>query len=152
MVATDDKDLFDIEDYLDRLEALAKEDLNRTQEDKLKKLAEVMYNLVNGLPIVPSKSRGKGKEMIDEKLKKTIIKAMKSGFITNGPDSSDKRKYGISRENAPLIFCDPEMTEDPINREMFDRFVNKAEADGVTFKYETDDEWRKAGFVDPFED
>ena len=152
MVAADDKDLFDIEDYLDRLEGLAKDDLNRTQEDKLKKLAEVMYNLVNGLPIVPSKARGKGKEMIDEKLKKTIIKAMKSGFITNGPDSSDKRKYGISRENAPLIFCDPEMTEDPINREMFDRFVNKAEADGITFKYETDAEWRKAGLSDPFED
>ena len=126
--------------------------MNRTQEDKLKKLAEVMYNLVNGLPIVPSKSRGKGKEMIDEKLKKTIIKAMKSGFITNGPDSGDKRKYGISRENAALIFCDPEMTEDPINREMFDRFVNKAEADGITFKYETDAEWRKAGLSDPFED
>jgi MoxR-like ATPase len=152
MIAAGNKELFKVEDYLDRLEGLAKEDLNRTQEDKLKKLAEVMYNLVNGLPIVPSKSRGKGKEMIDEKLKKTIIKAMKSGFITNGPDSSDKRKYGISRENAPLIFCDPEMTEDPINREMFDRFVNKAEADGVTFKYETDDEWRKAGLSDPFED
>ena len=152
MVAADDKDLFDIEDYLDRLEGLAKEDLNRTQEDKLKKLSEITYNLVNGLPIVPQKSRGKGKEMIDEKLKKTIIKAMKSGFITNGPDSGDKRKYGISRENAALIFCDPEMTEDPINREMFDRFVNKAEADGITFKYETDADWRKAGLSDPFED
>jgi MoxR-like ATPase len=152
MIATDDKDLFDIEDYLDRLEALAKEDLNRTQQDKLKKLAEITYNLVNGLPIVPQKSRGKGKEMIDEKLKKSIIKAMKNGFMTNSPDSSDKRKYGISRQNAHLVFCDPEMTEDPINREMFDRFVNKAEADGVTFKYETDDEWRKDGFVDPFED
>ena len=146
------KDRIDVENILTRLEGLAKDDLNRTQEDRLKKLAEIAYNLVNGLPLVPQKSRGKGKEMIDEKLKKTIIKAMKSGFITNGPDSSDKRKYGISRQNAALIFCDPEMTEDPINREMFDRFVNKAEADGVTFKYETDDEWRKAGLSDPFED
>jgi hypothetical protein len=77
---------------------------------------------------------------------------MKNGFMTNGPESSDKRKYGISRENAHLIFCDPEMTEDPINREMFDRFINKMEADGITFKYETDDEWRKAGLSDPFED
>lgn len=152
MIGTEDKDLFDVEDYLDRLNGLAKEDLSRTQEDKLKKLAEVTYNLVNGVPLVPQKARGKGKEMIDEKLKNVIKKAMKSGFMTNGADSSDKRKYGISRQNAPLVFCDPEMTEDPINREMLDRFINKMEADGITFKYETDDEWRKAGLSDPFED
>lgn len=152
MIDTDDKEFFDVEDYLDRLNGLAKEDLTRTQEDKLKKLAEVTYNLVNGISLVPQKGRGKGKEMMDEKLKTSIKKAMKNGFMTNGPESSDKRKYGISRENAHLIFCDPEMTEDPINREMFDRFVNKMEADGITFKYETDDEWRKAGLSDPFED
>ena len=152
MIATDDKDLFDIEDYLDRLEGLAKDDLNRTQEDKLKKLAEATYNLVNGLPLSPEKRRSKGKEMMDETLKTNIKKAMRNGFMTNGPDSGDKRKYGISRENAHLIFCDPEMTENACNREMFDRFINKLEADGIKFKYETDDEWRKAGYTDPFED
>ena len=152
MVDTDDKDLFDIEDYLDRLSGLAKEDLNRTQEDKLKKLAEATYNLVNGLPLSPERKRSKGKEMMDETLKNTIKKAMRNGFMTNGPDSSDKRKYGISKENAPLVFCDPEMTENACNREMFDRYINKLEADGLKFKYETDDEWRDAGLVDPFED
>ena len=152
MVDTDDKDLFDVEDYLDRLEGLAKEDLNRTQEDKLKKLAEATYNLVNGLSLSPERKRSKGKEMMDETLKNTIKKAMRNGFMTNGPDSSDKRKYGISRENAPLVFCDPEMTENACNREMFDRYINKLEADGLKFKYETDDEWRDAGLVDPFED
>ena len=152
MVDTDDKDLFDVEDYLDRLSGLAKEDLNRTQEDKLKKLAEATYNLVNGLPLSPERKRSKGKEMMDETLKNNIKKAMRNGFMTNGPDSPDKRKYGISRENAPLVFCDPEMTENACNREMFDRFINKLEADGITFKYETDDEWRKAGYSDPFED
>ena len=110
MIDTDDKDLFDVEDYLDRLEGLTKEDLNRTQEDKLKKLAEATYNLVNGLPLYPERKRSKGKEMMDETLKNNIKKAMRNGFMTNGPDSSDKRKYGISRENAPLVFCDPEMT------------------------------------------
>ena len=152
MVDTDDKDLFDVEDYLDRLEGLTKEDLNRTQEDKLKKLAEATYNLVNGLPLSPERKRSKGKEMMDETLKNTIKKAMRNGFMTNGPDSSDKRKYGISKENAPLVFCDPEMTENACNREMFDRYINKLEADGLKFKYETDDEWRDAGLVDPFED
>ena len=152
MIDTDDKDLFDVEDYLDRLEGLTKEDLNRTQEDKLKKLAEATYNLVNGLPLSPERKRNKGKEMMDETLKNNIKKAMRNGFMTNGPDSSDKRKYGISRENAPLVFCDPEMTENACNREMFDRYINKLEADGLKFKYETDAEWKKAGLVDPFED
>ena len=152
MVDTDDKDLFDVDDYLDRLEGLAKEDLNRTQEDKLKKLAEATYNLVNGRSLSPERKRSKGKEMMDETLKNTIKKAMRNGFMTNGPDSSDKRKYGISKENAPLVFCDPEMTENACNREMFDRYINKLEADGLKFKYETDDEWRDAGLVDPFED
>lgn len=152
MIDTDDKDLFDVEDYLDRLEGLTKEDLNRTQEDKLKKLAEATYNLVNGLPLSPERKRSKGKEMMDETLKNNIKKAMRNGFMTNGPDSSDKRKYGISKENAPLVFCDPEMTENACNREMFDRYINKLEADGIKFKYETDAEWKKAGLVDPFED
>ena len=152
MIDTDDKDLFDVEDYLDRLSGLAKEDLNRTQEDKLKKLAEATYNLVNGLSLSPERKRSKGKEMMDETLKNTIKKAMRNGFMTNGPDSSDKRKYGISRENAPLVFCDPEMTENACNREMFDRYINKLEADGLKFKYETDAEWKDAGLVDPFED
>ena len=152
MIDTDDKDLFDVEDYLDRLEGLTKEDLNRTQEDKLKKLAEATYNLVNGLPLSPERKRSKGQEMMDETLKNNIKKAMRNGFMTNGPDSPDKRKYGISRENAPLVFCDPEMTENACNREMFDRYINKLEADGIKFKYETDAEWKKAGLVDPFED
>ena len=152
MIDTDDKDLFDVEDYLDRLSGLAKEDLNRTQEDKLKKLAEATYNLVNGRSLSPERKRSKGKEMMDETLKNNIKKAMRNGFMTNGPDSSDKRKYGISKENAPLVFCDPEMTENACNREMFDRYINKLEADGLKFKYETDAEWKKAGLVDPFED
>lgn len=152
MIDTDDKDLFDVEDYLDRLKGLTKEDLNRTQEDKRNKLAEATYNLVNGLPLSPKRKRSKGKEMMDETLKNNIKKAMRNGFMTNGPDSSDKRKYGISRENAPLVFCDPEMTENACNREMFDRYINKLEADGIKFKYETDAEWKKAGLVDPFED
>lgn len=153
MIATDDKDLFDIEDYYDRLEGLTKEDLNRTQEDKLKKLAETTYNLVNELPLVPQKSRSKGKEMISEEIKAQIKKGMRNGYMTN-EGSSDKRKYGISRENIHKVFCDPDMMQDgeAINREMLDRYINKLEADGIKFKYETDAEWKKAGLSDPFED
>ena len=153
MIATDDKDLFDIEDYYDRLEGLAKEDLNRTQEDKLKKLAEITYNLVNELPLVAGKSRSKGKDMISEEMKTQIKKAMRNGYMTN-EGTSDKRKYGISRENIHQVFCDPDMMQDgeAVNREMLDRYINKLEADGIKFKYETNAEWKKAGLSDPFED
>lgn len=146
------KDRIDAENILGRLEKLAKDGLTRTQDDALTKLAEMTYNLINGLPIVPQKSRSKGKEMMDEDLKKQIKNAMKRGFLTNDVDSGDKRKYGISRENAPRVFCNPDMTVNACNREMLDRFISKMEADGITFKYETDDEWRKAGYVDPFEE
>ena len=37
----------------------------------------------------------------------------------------------------------------PINKEMLDRFINKLEADGITFKYETNADWKKAGLLDP---
>ena len=35
---------------------------------------------------------------------------------------------------------------------MLERIINKLEADGVKFKYETDAEWKKAGLSDPYED
>ena len=34
-------------------------------------------------------------------------------------------------------------------REMLERTINKIEADGVTFKYQKDAEWEKAGYEDP---
>jgi hypothetical protein len=151
IMRADDKDLFDVEDYLDRLEALSKDELNRTEQTALTKLAEATFNLVNGNPLTPQKARGKGKDMISDKLKKTITNAVKNGYISQNEDGRVV-KYGISKENAPLIFCDPEMSEDPINREMLDRFLNKLEADGIVFKYDTNAGWKKAGLKDPFED
>ena len=85
---------------------------------------------------------------------------MKRGYMMNDErDSSgnliDKRKYGISRENIN-VFCDMELSDkesgEVVNAEMLERIINKLEADGVKFKYETNEEWKKAGLSDPYED
>ena len=61
-------------------------------------------------------------------------------------------KYGVSRENAPILFCDEEYTEEPMPNEILQRLINKFEADGITFKYEKNADWKRAGLKDPTED
>jgi hypothetical protein len=153
IMRSDDKDMFDTEDYLDRLEALAKEDLTRTQTDQLKGLAETIYNKVNGIVEEPTRGRGgKDVDMIPETMKKQVRLAMTRGYLTN-TGTSDKRHYGISRENIASVFCDEEYNEeDTLNREMLERLIRKLEADGAKFKYETDAEFLKDGLSDPSEE
>ena len=155
---SEDKDMYDVEDYLDRLEGLAKDDLTRTQEDNLKKLAEKIHAFVNGKEEKEESGRSggrKGNDMIDDSIKAQIKEAMKYGYLRQEEDGK-MVKYGISRENINQIFCDDfdgdGCNTEPINAEMLDRLINKFEADGVKFKYETNDEWKKAGLKDPLED
>ena len=144
-----DLDFFDTEDYLERLENLSKEGLSRSQQEDLKRLAEAVNDYMTGKEAAQeTSSRRKGQDMIDEDTKKIITNAVKRGYLTQKEDGKIV-KYGISRENIPTIFCDEEYTEMPINKEMLDRFINKLEADGITFKYETNADWKKAGLLDP---
>lgn len=150
-----EKDLFDVEDYFDRLESLAKENLTRAEQDQLKKLAEKIYNYVNDIKPQEDerKSRKKDADMLTDSLKKDIKNGMTRGFLTSG-DPSDKRKYGISRENIAQVFADDGSFDDGtgINAEMVERYVRKLEADGVKFKYEKNKDFLDAGLSDPFED
>lgn len=147
--ASGDLELFDTEDYLERLENLTKEGLSRSQQEDLKRLAEAVNDYMTGKEAAQeTSSRRKGQDMIDEDTKKIITNAVKRGYLTQKEDGKIV-KYGISRENIPTIFCDEEYTEMPINKEMLDRFINKLEADGITFKYETNADWKKAGLLDP---
>ena len=144
-----DLDFFDTEDYLERLENLSKEGLSRSHQEDLKRLAEAVNDYMTGKEAAQeTSSRRKGQDMIDEDTKKIITNAVKRGYLTQKEDGKIV-KYGISRENIPTIFCDEEYTEMPINKEMLDRFINKLEADGITFKYETNADWKKAGLLDP---
>lgn len=147
-----DADMFDASDYLERLENLVKEDLTRTQESELKNLADQMYNFTQGKQSTSGKEgrSRKGAEMVSDDLKNLIARAMRQGYILQ-EENGKNVKYGISRQNIGMIFCDEEYNEDPINAEMLERIIDKLEADGNKFKYETDDDYKKAGLKDPAE-
>lgn len=150
-----EKELFDTEDYFDRLESLAKDNLTRAEQDQLKKLAEKVFNYINDVKPQEDerKKRKKDADMLTDNIKSAIKRAMTVGYLTNDSDASDKRKYGISRENIAKVLGDDESFEDgqALNAEMVERYVRKLEADGIKFKYETNKEFLDAGLSDPFE-
>lgn len=139
---------------LSRLKNLVKKDLTRTQEAAIPVIAEETFKWMvdpenYGKEQTGRRGSGRGSiDMVDEEIKNKIKTAMKRGYLTV---EGDRRKYGISRENINL-FCDEEFSEHPINAEMLERLINKFEADGVKFKYEKDNDWKKAGLTDPNED
>jgi len=145
-----DADMFDASDYLERLENLVKEDLTRTQEAELKSLADQMFNFTQGKTETSGKEgrSRKGAEMVSDDLKNLIARAMRQGYILQEEDGKNV-KYGISRQNIGMVFCDEEYNEDPINAEMLERIIDKLEADGNKFKYETDKDYKDAGLKDP---
>lgn len=152
----EDFDMFDAEDYLDRLEGLVKDDLTRSQKDDLVKLAEAIDNYLHGREEEGNgrKRRG-GTAPIDETTKKMITKAIKNGYVAF--DLGNKRvKCGVSEDNVYDMFCDPEIFEPEqwgeIHKESLEMLIDKLKEDGVDFKYKTKDEWKNKGYLDAIED
>ena len=146
----DDKDYLDAEDYLERLQGLVKDDLTRTQETQLSKLAEDIYNFINSKEDKEKENSGRASRkadinMIPKNLLEAIKKGMTQGYISV-EENGKQVKYGISRENINSI------DESELNGEMMERLINKLEADGLKFKFNKNEEWRKAGYKDPNED
>ena len=144
---------FEVEDYLDRVEGIAEtENLTRTQEDYLKTLAEAMYNVMNDVKDEEEEddegdTRSKSLDMIDQKTIDSIKTAMRQGYLSQN-ENGKRVRYGISRQNI----AGPVIAGGEVNAEMLERLIAKFEADGIKFKYETDEEWKKAGLKDPMED
>lgn len=139
-----DYDEFDAEDYLDRLEGLAKDDLTRTQEKNIKELADDIFGFMNNKgDKKEEKSVGrsgrKDINMVDENIKAAIKQGMKFGYI-----EQDGVKYGISEEN--ISAC---VDQDECNAEMLERIINKFKNDGLEFKFKKNEEWKKKGYKDP---
>jgi len=132
---------FKADDYEDDLKDTAKpaDELQRSGEAKLTKLAEAMYKFVNDKEDADTNTNSrKNREMVPE----NILKLLKQGIV-NGYIKQDGRKYGVSEENIFKI-------EDwDFPREMLERSVNKILADGAKFKFKKDSEWQKAGYEDP---
>ena len=146
-----DYDYFDSEDYLDRLNGLVKDDLTRTQENNVKKLADNIYSFMNTKESKEGEKqsssgrsgrKSKDVNMVPENVKEAIKTGMKFGYI-----EQDGVKYGISEENIKAL-----VDEEDCNAEMLERIINKFEADGITFKFKKNEEWKKKGYEDPEED
>lgn len=144
-----DVDYFDTEDYFDTLENIAKDNLSRSDVDLMKKVAEKMHAVINKIE-VSDLSNKKEFEGPQESLINMIKMGIKRGYIKG--EKPDK-KYGISRENIfDLDFITDDDPEKGLSKEMYDRVIKKLINDGIKFKYEKDEEWKKAGFLDPSAD
>ncbi len=147
--STGDADIFDADDYYEQLSAIAKDDLGQRADEKLKKIAEGMYKFVNNVVEDEKKPRRANKTELSPEFLNTMKTAIKNGYIVG----ADGQKYGVSKQNInklPEYVAAEEMEDLPA--EMFDRAVRKFEQDGLTFKYDTDADFKKAGLKDPEED
>lgn len=144
---------FDAEYYFDQLERTAKENLSQTEHKQLVKMADMMYNYLNRWEDYTAEKSANDRKntktvKLDEKTRtyweNNVKKAMQSGNL---------KGTGISRENIIAVFTDPEITagQQIFNAEMLERLISKFEIDDIKFKYETDEEWKKAGLEDPLE-
>ena len=146
------KDNFDSDEWLDHLQRLVKDNLSRSQEAQIEKLAESIYSLVENGGKEPEKKEGgrrgekKDINLVPENVKNAVKHAMKFGFIEQ-KEGGKTVKYGISRENIGSV-----VDEEDCNAEMLERLINKYEADGIKFKFEKDKEWKDVGYKDPEED
>lgn len=152
------KDNFDVDEWEDHLQRLVKDSLSRSQEAQLTTLAELIYKTVKNGGKKEKEEGGSGRSsrggndinMIPENVKKAIQQGMKYGYIEQTEKDKNgkavKVKYGISRENVGSI------EESILNGEMLERLISKLEADGIKFKFEKDEEWKKLGYKDPNEE
>ena len=152
----------DPEVYLDRLKGIASQDISRTNIDKvLPKLADAMVECIKGKISNSSegstedsnsgRSRGKGKDMIPDEIKNIIKHGITRGYIEL---DGDDHKYGISKENitkAITSACESEENDndEQLNAEMVQMYIDKLEEDGIKYKYQKDDEWKKEKLSDP---
>ena len=81
-------------------------------------------------------------EGIDPNVQKVILYGIRLGYIIDNGS-----KYGVSKENIVKFH---EIT-DNVSKEKIQELVKKYLDEGFKFKYETDDEWKKAGYEDPFD-
>lgn len=131
-----------------RLRDLSKKDLQRSENDKLDKMADMLYAFINNkigetAEKKVGRSSKKTMQMIPEDIVAALKMAAEAGFMYINGDKTNK--YGISEENIGKLM-DPEL----YNAEMVQRMLDQFKTDGVKFKFKTDAEWKKLpGYTDP---
>ena len=146
------------EKCLRRLQKLAKEDLTRTEEKDLEKLADVMFSCIAGGSNSSNKKEEsnsrrdkKDSNMVPKAIQETVALGMKNGFVN--VDMEDEKgninivSFGVSKETISEI-----INPEECSAEMLERTISKCEADGLTWKYEKPQNWSKLGLEDPLSD
>ena len=140
---------YSVDSIFRTLRAKASHDLPARGEEQLKKIAEMLHDYLNGKTTGGSQGRGrrKGQQQIPKEVQEQIISGIKKGYIQLGDDPT---KWGISKENITDVI-DIEGFDEELNAEMLERFISKCEEDGIKFKFQKDEEWKRAGYSDPNE-
>ena len=86
-------------------------------------------------------------ESLNKNVQEVIKHAVKYGYIEQ-TEGNKTVKYGISRQNL-LDLVD---YDDKMSKEEVEKYIADLEKSGIKFKFETNDEWKKAGYKDPDED
>jgi len=138
--------------WLRRLQNLAKDDLTRTQEKELERLADGMYNFVAGKgEEKESGRRGKNSQQVPKSIQTFIESGMKKGYVAVDMPQSDgttkKIRFGVCKETISEL-----IDEEECNAEMLERTIAKYEANGLTWKYDKPQDWAKLKLEDPMDD
>jgi len=138
--------------HLRRLKGLAKEDLTRTQEKELERLADAMFNFIAGKgEEKESGRRGKNSQQVPKSIQTFIESGMKKGYVAVDIPQSDgttkKVRFGVCKETIAEI-----IDEEECNAEMLERTIAKYEANGLTWKYDKPQDWAKLKLEDPMDD
>ena len=81
---------------------------------------------------------------ISENIWTAIYYGMKLGYLKVVDNSGNMNKYGVSRENIFNII-DP----DVVDKQTLEKVIKELEDNGIKFKFETNDEWKKVRLKDP---
>ena len=142
---------------LKRLTELAKEDLRRSKNDELSRLADKIYAFINkkdGDNKRTGRSAEKTVEMMDPEMAKKLQEFIENGrtYIKLNPTDKESTPFGICKENFRKF-----IDYDVINAEMLERFLKQLDVMGVKFKYNTKADWIADGHkeyrdIDDFND
>lgn len=144
---------YDARFFLRQLNGLQKEDITRTQEKQLEELSDMMFSFIKNEDTDESKSRKRERDsqMIPESIKSMIKSSMELGYFTleleNEKNKVERVKFGVSKET--IGDC---IDENEVNAEMLERTIHKFENDGLTWKYDKPQDWKKLGLEDPLDE
>jgi len=146
----------DVEILLAEITDIAKEDLSRSEEKELSKLADNVFEFITnkdtGKKTSDSKPSGgrRDSNQVPQSIQQTVESAMTRGYVSieMEDENGNKRdvKFGVCKETIAEI-----IDSDECNAEMLERTIAKFEANGIKWTYDKPQNWSKLGLEDPLD-